>query len=169
MNSERFSYNAAMMQNEWQKKSAGSLLLGGLIYYGQIKGDSSLIPDKVQNDFPQAAGIDDIHSISVGIGAGYAYTLVIAKYFYITGSVIGNLNADFSTVENIDDKKSRTSVNPSIIYKAAIGYNSNSWNISANWAASDHWYRGDYFSNNFHMPVGNYRLIFSQKIALKKH
>jgi len=169
MNPERFSFNAAMMQNEWQKKSAGSLLLGGLIYYGQIKGDSSLIPAKVQDAFPQAAGIDDIHSLSVGIGVGYVYTVVIAKHFYITGSAIGNINANFSTVKNMDDKKNKTSVNPSMIYKAAMGYNSDSWDISANWAASDLWCRGGYFSSDFYIPVGNYRLIFSKKIALKKH
>jgi hypothetical protein len=169
MNPERFSFNAAMMQNEWQKKSAGSLLLGGLIYYGQMKGDSSLIPAKIQNAYPQAAGIDDINSLSLGIGVGYAYTLVIAKHFYITGSAIGNINANFSTVENMDDKKNNTSINPFIIYKAAIGYNSDSWDISGNWAASDLWFKGGYFSNDFHAPVGNYRVILSKKIALKKH
>jgi len=87
LNSQRFSYNGAMMQNEWQKKSAGSLILGGLIYNGQIKGDSSLIPKQVENSFPQAAGVNNINFFAVGVGGGYAYTLVIAKHFYITGSL----------------------------------------------------------------------------------
>jgi len=169
MNAGRFSYNAAMMQNEWQKKSAGSLLLGGLVYYGQIKGDSSLVPEKIKGSFPNAAGVDKINFLSVGVGAGYAYTLVIAKHFYITGSMIGNLNTNFSTAENMDDKNSRTVVNPSIIYKASAGYNSNSWNISANWAATHLWIKGNYFVDDFILPVGNYRIILSKKIALGKH
>ncbi|HEY1869869.1 MAG TPA: DUF4421 family protein, partial [Chitinophagaceae bacterium] len=169
MNPGRFSYNAAMTQNEWQKKSAGSLLLGGLIYYGQIKGDSSLVPGKVENSFPDAAGIDKINFFSVGLGAGYVYTLVIAKHFYITGSMIGNLDANFSTAENTDDKKNRTIVNPSIIYKASAGYNSDSWDISANWAATHLWIKGNYFVDDFVLPVGNYRIILSKKIALRKH
>lgn len=169
LNAERFSFNAAMMQNEWQKKSAGSLLLGGLVYYAQIKGDSSLIPAKVEDAFPQSAGINNIHSIGAGVGGGYAYTLVIAKHFYVTGSAIANIDVNFSSVENTDDKQTRTNLKPCLIYKAAIGYNSNSWNISANWAASDLWVKGTYFSDNFKVPIGNYRLIFSKKIELKKH
>ena len=169
MNPERFSYNAAFTQNEWQKKSAGSLLLGGLVYYGQIKGDSSLVPEKIEVSFPGAAGIDKINFFSVGIGAGYAYTLVMAKHFYITGSIIGNVHANFSTVENMDDKKSRTVINPSMIYKASAGYNSDSWDISANWAATDLWLKGNYFFDDFVVPIGNYRIILSKKIALKKH
>ncbi len=168
LNSQRFSYNAAMMQNEWQKKSAGSLMLGGLVYYGEIKGDSSLVPKQVENSFPQAASIDNVNFFVVGVGGGYAYTLVIAKHFYITGSLIANLDADFSTVEDMNGKKNKTVVKPSAIYKAAIGYNSDSWDISANWAANDLWVRGNYFSNDFFVPIGNYRLIFSKKIALKK-
>ncbi len=169
MNPERFSYNAAFTQNEWQKKSAGSLLLGGLVYYGQIKGDSSLVPEKIENSFPEAAGINNISFFSVGVGGGYAYTLVMAKHFYITGSLIGNVQANFSTVENMDDKKSRTVINPSVIYKASAGYNSDSWDISVNWAATDLWVKGNYFFDDFIVPVGNYRIIFSKKIALGKH
>ena len=169
MNSGRFSYNAAMTQNEWQKKSAGSLLLGGLVYYGQIKGDSSLVPGKIESSFPDAAGVNKINFFSVGLGGGYAYTLVLAKHFYITGSMIGNLNANFSTAENMDDQKSRTVINPSIIYKASVGYNSDSWNISANWAATHLWVKGNYFFDDFVLPVGNYRIILSKKIAIRKH
>src|SRR3954447_17114841 len=91
LNPERFSFNAAMTQTEWQKKSAGSLLLGGLAYYGQIKGDSSLVPAKIEEVFPQAAGINNINFIGVGIGGGYAYTLVVAKHFYISASTIANI------------------------------------------------------------------------------
>jgi hypothetical protein len=169
MNPERFSYNAAFTQNEWQKKSAGSLLLGGLVFYGQIKGDSSLIPQKIENAFPGTEGVDKINFFSVGIGAGYAYTLVMAKHFYITGSLIGNAQTNFSTIENADDKKSRTVINPSLIYKASVGYNSNTWDISANWAATNLWIKGNYFFDDFIAPIGNYRIIFSKKIALKKH
>ncbi len=168
-NPQRFSFNAAMTQNEWQKKSAGSLLLGGLVYYGQIKGDSSLIPKQVESSFPKAAGINNVNFFSIGLGGGYAYTLVIAKHFYITGSGIVNLNVDFSTVQDMNDKASKTVLKPTAIYKASVGYNSDSWDISANWAANDIWVKGDYFSNDFSVPTGNYRLIFSKKIALRKH
>ena len=36
LNERKFSYQAGLLQNEWQKKSAGSVLVGGEIYYGSI-------------------------------------------------------------------------------------------------------------------------------------
>ena len=59
-NAGRFSYRAALVQNDWQTKSAGSLLYGGEAYYGSIKGDSSLVPIQVSNNFPQK-GVDKIN------------------------------------------------------------------------------------------------------------
>ncbi len=79
-NANKFSYRAAITQNEWQTKSAGSLLYGGEIYYGQVKGDSAIVHNKVSNNFEQA-GLNKINFISVGPGIGYAYTLVIHKNF----------------------------------------------------------------------------------------
>lgn len=169
LNPKRFSFNAAMVQNEWQKKSAGSFLIGGLVYYGQIKGDSSLVPKQPGSSFPYTSGFNNINSFSVGIGGGYAYTLVVAKHFYLTGSLVANLKAAFSAVENAHDKKNKTSIKPSTIYKAAIGYNSDSWNISANWAANDLWVGENLFSDDISISAGNYRLVFSKKIALRKH
>ena len=47
LNQKKFSYQAGLLQNEWQKKSAGSILFGGEIYYGSIYGDSSLVPARI--------------------------------------------------------------------------------------------------------------------------
>jgi hypothetical protein len=49
----------------------------------------------------------------------------------------------------MNDKKNKTSIKPSAIYKAAIGYNSDSWDISANWAANGLLARGNDFLMTF--------------------
>ena len=97
-NVDRFSYRAALTENDVQTKSAGSLLFGGEAYYGSIKGDSSLVPVEVRGNFSQF-GVDKINFFSIGPGIGYAYTLVIEKHFYITGSAIGSIDVNFSTEE----------------------------------------------------------------------
>ena len=94
-NAGRFSYRAALAQNDWQTKSAGSLLFGGEAYYGTMKGDSALVPSEVSNYFEQD-GIDKINFFSIGPGIGYAYTLVMSKNFFITGSAIGSFAVNFS-------------------------------------------------------------------------
>jgi hypothetical protein len=168
LNAEKFSYNAAMIQSEWQKKSAGSLLVGGQVYYGLIKGDSSLVPKQLENSFAQP-GINRINFFSAGPGIGYAYTLVIQKHFYITGSLIANLDVDFSSEETINKKNNKVAVNPGAVYKAAIGYNSDSWNISANWAGNSLWINGASSAGNYFVPTGNYRFVLAKKISRNKH
>ena len=43
-NKKRFSYRAALLQTEWQKKSAGSFIYGGEIHHGTVQGDSAIVP-----------------------------------------------------------------------------------------------------------------------------
>jgi hypothetical protein len=167
-NKEKFSYRAAILQNEWQKKSAGSILYGGQAFYGIIQGDSALVPKMVQNGFQQA-GIDNIHFFSIGPGIGYAYTLVLAKHIYVTGSIIGNLDLNFTTEERMNAKEKKVAVSPATVYKAGLGYNSSTWNISANWTGNGLWINGASSSEDYFSPTGNYRLVLSRKIVIKKH
>jgi hypothetical protein len=167
-NTERFSYHAAMIQNEWQRKSAGSLLFGGEAYYGTIKADSALVPKQIEKGFSQA-GINKINFFSAGPGIGYAYTLVIQRHFFITTSVIANLDLNFSSEEGINSKNNKVSVNPAAVYKAAIGYNSSSWDISANCVGNALWISTASSSEKYFLATGNYRLILAKKIKLKNH
>ena len=90
LNDKHFSYQAGLLQNEWQKKSTGSVLLGGEIYYGAIHGDSSLVPT-VQDTAFSARAIYKFHFFSLGPGIGYEYTLVIKEHFFLPGSATINV------------------------------------------------------------------------------
>jgi Domain of unknown function (DUF4421) len=167
-NKQKFSYRAAIIQSEWQKKSAGSVLFGGQAYYGTIKGDTAaLVPKKVQSNFPQA-GINKINFFSFGPGIGYAYTLVIAKHLFITGSVIGNLDLNFTNEEGIS-KNNKVGLSPAEVFKAAVGYNSSNWNVSVNWTGNGLWFKGASSSENYFWPTGNYKFVIAKKFTIKKH
>lgn len=166
-NGEKFSYNAAMIQSAWQKKSAGSLLYGGEAYYGSIQSDSVLVPKQLQNSFT-GKNIKRIDFFTGGIGVGYAYTLVIAQHLYITGSLIGNVDVNVTSEEINGAHNKKTSINPSGIYKAAVGYNTENWCISANWAANDLFIRGSSTSNSYSMNTGNYRFIFAKRFNISR-
>jgi hypothetical protein len=167
-NKEKFSYRAAIIQNEWQKKSAGSLLYGGEAYYGNIKGDSALVPRAIQNNFPQAR-INRINFFRFAIGGGGAYTVVIDKHFFIMASVIGNIGLN-SVDEKITGSTSnkKTSFFPSVVYKTAIGYNSATWDISANVTGNQLWMKGASSNKNYFLPLGNIRFAISKKFDVKK-
>ena len=162
-NSGRFSYRAALNQNDWQTKSAGSVLYGGEAYFGTIKGDSALVPSQVSNNFKQA-GIDRINFLSVGPGIGYAYTLVIAKNFFITGSAIGSVDVNFSSEEKGGSKMKATSIIPGGIYKGAVGYNSSVWSVSATVTGNALYIGSESSSKEYFIPTGNLRFTIARKL-----
>ena len=164
-NKERFSYRAAIIQTEWQKRSAGSFLYGGEAYYGSVKADSAFVPYSVKNEFPQSS-INNISFMRIGPGGGYAYTLVVEKHFFATLSVIGNLDLSITTEKGIA-KQQKFAFSPTVVYKTAIGYNSADWNISANLAGNALWIKGASSGENYYWPSGNYRFIVAKKFNLK--
>jgi hypothetical protein len=167
-NKERFSYRAALLQSEWQKKSAGSFIYGGEIHHGTVQGDSALVPVLLSHTYPQA-GINKINILSFGPGAGYAYTLVIAQHFFITGSMVINLDANFVREEDDVRTEKNVSLNPSEVFKVAAGYNGRKWNISANWTGSASSVQGSLTPDNYVFPSGNVRLVVARRFERHKH
>ena len=165
-NGSKFSYRAAFVQNEWQKKSAGSVLFGGEAYYVSFGGDSTLVPKQIQSGYPQA-GIKKINFFSIGPGIGYAYTLVIDRHFFITTSLIGNLDLNFSSEEGTAKNK-KFSLKPAAVYKGAIGYNCDTWSLAANLTGNALLVKGASSSKDYFLPTGNYRLTLAKKIMIKK-
>ena len=171
LNSKRFSYRASLIQNEWQKKSAGTLLFGGEAYYGTMKDDSAWVPAKIESGYPQQ-GINKINLFSIGPGAGFAYTLVAFQHLFVTGSITGNVNLNIVTEHRDDDKGNRTSLEPVARYRLAAGYNGSVWQVSANWIADYHPFRGD-GDSKYALQTGNYRFIIARRFEtgpkLKRH
>lgn len=166
-NKEKFSYRAAIVQNEWQKKSAGSFLYGGEAYYGSIQGDSALVPSKIQAGFPQA-GMTKLRYFTFGPGAGYAYTVVIEKHFYLMLSLIGNLKVNMVTENFGSGDLKNISIAPSAILKTGIGYNSDNLSFGANLTGNGLWVKGKSNNNNYYMRSGMFRVQVAKKFDTRK-
>ncbi|MDZ4793022.1 MAG: DUF4421 family protein [Bacteroidota bacterium] len=167
-NKEKFSYRASIVQNEWQKKSAGSVLYGGEAYFGIIEGDSAFVPKAIQTGFPQA-GITEMRYITIAPGIGYAYTLVLDKHFFVMGSLVGNLDLNLTTEEIGTTQNKKTSVSPSGVYKAAVGYNSSTWGFNFSITGRESLVKAASSTKDYFLPTGAYRIALSKKIQLKKH
>lgn len=166
-NSRQFSYRAAFLQNEWQKKSAGSFLLGGEVYYGTIRGDSALVPSEFADVFPQQ-DVRKARFWEVGPGAGYAYTWVVKSHFFLTGSA--TVNGDLSFIKEFEEdntSRTRVTLSPNLIFRAVVGYNSDTWTANISWfgnrvsvgSATD-----DY---RYIVSTGNYRLTVAKRFNPK--
>src|SRR5690606_7789450 len=91
LNGKRFSYQAGFSQNEWQKKSAGSLLIGAEVYYGVMKGGSALVRSFLSGYYPQR-DVYRVRLLELGPGIGYAYTAVWKEHFFVTGGLTVNFD-----------------------------------------------------------------------------
>jgi hypothetical protein len=128
LNSKKFSYRAAYIQNEWQKKSAGSFILGASIFYVMVKGDSSLIPKNIEPpDFADGSKYDKSTQFSLGANAGYTHTFVAWKKFFLViglsaGPAIGNTSVHQTNMNQVT--KSGITLNFNALGRGSLGYNS---------------------------------------------
>lgn len=156
LNWKQLSLRAPMIQNEWQKKSAGSILLGGDLYYGNTHGDSAFVPTVIEDNYPHK-GIYKIRYFNIGPGAGYAYTYVLDEKFYATGGVTMSFPISFH--KEWSEETAPTSVvkfSPNLTYRAGIGYNDDTKSIGLMWVNSSFSTRGD--TGKFRILTGNIRL-----------
>ena len=167
LNDKRFSYQAGLLQNEWQKKPAGSLLIGGEIYYGAIYGDSTLIPTAIDPK-ASALAIDKFHFFSFGPGVGYAYTLVIKEHFFILGSATINLAFRYSNeISTQNDRQgNHFGFRPNYMLHAGAGYNGDKWDLSVLWVDTELFTKGKTTDYSYTVGAGNYRLVYARRFNL---
>jgi hypothetical protein len=121
-NHGRYSFRSSFLQNEWQQRSAGTFLIGSEFFLGHTRADSSVFPTlDIQSDRPE---INSIRFYEIGPNIGYAYTLVIARHFFITGSL--TVAADYSMTEFSGPGRKAYSYgfNPNSMLRLFTGYNS---------------------------------------------
>lgn len=128
-NWRKYSYSAAANQRDWQKKSAGSFLLGWGFFTGKIQGDSSLIPQDRAMYFKHPE-IDKVSFFELSAGAGYAYTLVISRHFFaaasFTASLSGGVSHQFSNTKEWNDVYFK----PNYLFRPSVGFNGERFNAS---------------------------------------
>ncbi|HLT08230.1 MAG TPA: DUF4421 domain-containing protein [Cyclobacteriaceae bacterium] len=156
-NHGKFSYRAAFLQNEWQKKSAGTFLLGAEIYGGLAHEESNLVPAGLLDD--PGRNFKTIRFFELGPNAGYAYTLVIKKHFFITASAAANLGLGYATYHGEAGRHTQWAVRPNYFLRSFAGYNSSTWSVNVNYVHNNVGLP-EYGGFSSAMMTGNYRLNF---------
>jgi hypothetical protein len=133
-NSSRFSYKASFLQNEFQRKSAGSPIVGVEAYWMLGMSDSAT----VGGDIPPTGFLDDqafnqVDILNAGFNGGYAYTFVWRENLYLSLSSVIGLSAGYNWVH--DTPSSNT-----FLSNFTVGWN-NSTRISLGYN-NPHYYVG---------------------------
>ncbi|MFM9009198.1 MAG: DUF4421 domain-containing protein [Bacteroidota bacterium] len=159
-NHRRFSYRAAALQNEWQVKSAGTFLLGGECFAGRALADSSIYPSLIANDSVPDA--NRMRFFEFGPNFGYAYTLVLARHFFITASL--SVSMDYNRTEYSDGTRLTVEqgLSPNSIFRLYAGYNSARSALSITFTNSRVALSSD-ASNSVSINTGNVRINYVRR------
>lgn len=163
-NGQNFSYRAGFLQTEWQKKSAGSLLVGAEIYYGSVKGDSALVPTRAISFYPQQ-GVKRFRLLELGPGVGYAYTFVYKEHLFATGSLTVNTGLSFVKEEGAGGSANRTNLSPNATFRAVGGYNSESWAFTIAWLHNTTNAKGRSSDELYSLRTGDFRITLARRFT----
>ncbi|SIO55910.1 DUF4421 domain-containing protein [Chitinophaga niabensis] len=170
-NDKKFSYRAAYLQNEYQKKSAGSFIVGGEVFAWKMKGDSALIPSNLGIEgFFDNEPFHRTSSVSMAANVGYAHTFVIKKYFFVTASLTGSAGVNQTVLNYLDGRNKRREfgwqLNNTVRFSA--GYNSSKYFAGIHYV--DMVTRSESPVNRTYQTfgTGNFRVSVARRFALKK-
>ncbi|MDR0365046.1 MAG: DUF4421 domain-containing protein [Bacteroidales bacterium] len=120
-NNREFSYQAAFVNNEIQKKSAGTVLLGGNILWEHLQSDPENMAEYYPNLYNDSVNFSKMYFLNFGIIGGYAYTFVL-KDFYISAAATPGINMEINNVSG-DDRDPYTGALFKFTVRIAAGYN----------------------------------------------
>ena len=129
LNSRRFSIRAAFIQNERQKKSAGSFVIRPAFLYCNISSEQGIIPPELVDLYqvPASKRFTSGTFYSLGISPGYLYTLVFLKNLYLTAGLFPGIAGQQSSFSNSLENDTRFEFAFQFSGRFAIGYNSRNW------------------------------------------
>ncbi|MEO5584093.1 MAG: DUF4421 domain-containing protein [Flavobacteriales bacterium] len=169
-NNDRFSYRAAFNQDAWQRKSQGSVLIGGYLTYFHLKSDSSLVPSRLDDLYDPGLQLSKGGFLDLGPSAGYAYTLVIKEHIFFTGSFVvgGGLSVQRATTAKSDGselQKTSAGLGWHGQFRAGAGYNSARYYVGVAFNQENIGYLLEDRSS-FYWSVGNIRLNFVKRFDM---
>lgn len=132
-NSERFSYKASFLQNEFQKRSAGTPIVGVEAYWMLCLADSSVSPTTGDgSSYFKGGPFNQSDLYNIGVNGGYAYTFVWNERIYVslatTFGISGGYHLVHNTLESLTPYEG-LSVGFTNNTKFSLGYNNNQYYV----------------------------------------
>lgn len=166
-NHKKFSYRAAFIQNELQKKSAGSFILGAYFSRLRISADGNIINPELENLFSKDIQFETASYSNYGVSVGYAHTFVIKKKFFI--SISPNIGGaiQYSKIDNVDPElnATKTEFAPKIFSRFSAGYHWNKYFIVAT-SQVDNFLLNKTANVEMDYSVGNIRFFIGRKFNI---
>ena len=158
-NHERFSIRSAFIQNERQKKSAGSIIIRATFLYYNLSSGNGIIPAEVISTY----GINNHFLLrngefySFGLAPGYSYTLVLFKKFYMNAAIFPGILWQHYNYEADQVFYPDANFTFTLSWRAALGYNTDTWYIGAGIVSGFDKIPGWIGNSTFYYDIGQVR------------
>jgi hypothetical protein len=170
-NPERFSYISSFSQTEVQKKSAGSIIMGGAVNYHLTRADSSLIPPNlIYEDAFEGVSFSEMKGFTTNARFGYAHTFVALQRFFLSLSMDAGLSYGFSSYLNQENAKQQGNfnINSNFSFKFAAGYNHHHWFAGITAIRYYHLNSASGQQNRIRLEYGYVNFVVVRRLMLKK-
>lgn len=164
-NPEKISIRSVITGNRQQKKSAGTLLLGGFISFQDLNADTTLVTS-TDGGFNEYAEMESLTMMNIGIMGGYAFITPITKHFFFFGGLMPGLGLNIGEVDGTRSYNIPLGPMAKVNTRAAFGY------IGPRWYSGVH-YSSDYYiintghDNLFRYNIGKFKLVLGYKFPAK--
>jgi hypothetical protein len=170
-NSGRFSNRANNIQSEWQKKSAGSLVVGLSALYNRVKADSAIIPeDLVYPDFFRDTNFIQSKQLTFGGQVGYTFTVVLRQHFFVNFSFMGGFSAGRNMFQlDKGGTISKTQLSFITINSAGLGYNSKRFYAGFNYSNLVSTTPTPVKNTSIDYSIGKFQLVLAYRFKIREH
>jgi hypothetical protein len=171
-NAERFSYKASFWQNEFQKRSAGSPILGIEGYWVLGMTDSMMVePAMPTTGFMNDELFNQVDMLNMGVNGGYAYTFVWDEKLFLSLSTTFGLSGASNRVhyspESYTLNKS-ISLGFSNTTRISLGFNSRKHYLGLSFTRFGMSSMAGSYRDWYSFNTGDIRINFAKRFYLKR-
>jgi hypothetical protein len=166
-NSKKFSYKAAFVRNQVQRKSAGSITTGVFSQMDIVQTDNGFVPNGVEDSINVNFDLKSFRTVAIGLTVGYLYTWVISKHFFLNVGATPGFGNQTIQLEKLDGTKS-TKNEPAaqLSVRGALGYDSRYF--YAGITGSVIWRNLKYSGYELDLATQQLRFFIGKRFALTK-
>ncbi|MBP8824826.1 MAG: DUF4421 family protein [Flavobacteriales bacterium] len=125
---KRFSQNAALFQQERQKRSAGTFVLGFSGWRSFVSADSSILSPALVDTFQLATGFRSVERSLIGLTVGYTHTFSLWHKGFIHAAILPGLGYVHQSINTSSTEElTGTGVGAVTEFKLGAGYNGDRW------------------------------------------
>lgn len=148
-NHNKFSYRAAYVRDEIQKRSAGSFTAGIFANYDAGENAGGFVPLELKDSVTAQFDLADFEALSLGITAGYFYTWVISDNFFLNAGAVPGFGYRMIRLRRLNDELLvQRSAAVQMLIRSSLGYEGRHFFLTINGSVNvrSFEYRGFEFS-----------------------